>query len=141
MEPEESLQGRKGLVYYGDEMTVRVLNPEEFSILAELPDGIVPNPNLSVAVAAFDDEGKIVGRMFLALIAHVEFPWIAPEHRGGTLLRRMEDTLTEHVATLGVKEMSALAATEEIEDYLYRSGWKKDPETVWTKEIHNGQSA
>jgi hypothetical protein len=109
------------------------IDAERFPILKKIHDGFCPDPKHAVALLAMD-EGKPVGRIFLVAPTHVEGPWIAPAWRSTTLGWRLMRAIAWQAEQLGVKKMFAYG-TAETEDYLERLGYKKQPYTVWTKEI------
>ena len=113
-------------------MNLLVLDRADFDLLGEAPDGAIPDSDYTLAVAAFD-EGKLVGRMFLVALPHLEAPWIREDKRGGTLGARMEAMLVKRAEHFGLKRTFAFAVNEEIEDYLKRLGYEKTGYTVWEK--------
>lgn len=113
---------------------IKVLAPNEYQILAQAPDGVIPDPDWSIAIAEIEDD-KLIGRLFMMIVPHIEGPWIEPGYRKGRMLRDMEETLIEEMTSRGLKKLFAFAPDEEIESYLERSGYVKQPYTVWAKEI------
>ncbi len=115
-------------------MKVDKLSPKEFELLSAIDDGFTPDSRYSVAIAASEGQ-EIVGRIFLVSPVHVEGPWIAPEHRGGTIAKRLMDTAEKEARAAGVKKLMAYGANDEIEGYLKRLGFEQVRLTVWVKEL------
>lgn len=115
--------------------TVRVLDPEEYDLLRQVPDGFMPDPENSVAVVALDDSGRLAGRMTVVVIPHLEGTWVREDFRGGTVAFRMEKAVIERMRELGPKKLLAFVVDETHEGYMERLGYRKLQMTVWEKEI------
>jgi hypothetical protein len=116
-------------------LEIKVLKPEDYHLLKQAPDEFVPDPAMSVAVVAMDGE-RLVGKVLLVILPHVEGPWIHPDYRGGLIAKRGHDLLAEAVKEKwNITKLFAFGATEEIEGYLKRLGYTKEPLSVWSKEI------
>jgi len=112
--------------------TILPLSPGAYDLLAGAPGG-EPDPNYTLAVAAFDEQHDLVGRFFLVAMPHLEAPWIREDHRGGTLFWRMEKKLLEAASSFGINRIFAFAANDKMANYLRRGGYKKSDLTVWEK--------
>lgn len=116
-------------------MQVRLLKPNEYELLKQAPDKFVPDPRLSLVVAATSGD-KLIGRICVLPVCHVEGAWIKRKHRGNTIGFRMHKKLSEEASRLwNLGKLIAFAVDSEMEDYLNRLGYKKSPMTVWEKEI------
>lgn len=115
-------------------MVIEHLKADQYGELAGVADGFVPDPKSSVALVARNDH-EIVGRVFLLTPAHLEGPWVRPDLRGTTMGKRLIDAAEEVAKRCGVRKMFAYGASEDLENYLMRLGYKREPFTVWTKEI------
>lgn len=113
---------------------VKTLPKDSWELLKQAPDGIQLDPENSEAIVAIDD-GKLVGRMYLCVMPHIEGTWIEEKHRGGTLLVRLETELLRKARELGIKGILAFATDESHISYLRRRGYRKFPVTVWSKEL------
>ena len=115
-------------------MNIRVLAPSEYSRLASIEEGFVPDPEASIAVCAFDGE-EIVGRMLVVVMPHLMSVWVAPEKRGSTAGFRMEKVMVEELKRRGVSKVLAYVEDAKIDEYLNRLGYKREPYTVLSKEV------
>lgn len=103
-------------------------------MLACISDGVQPDPKSSVAVVAKDGD-EIVGRIFLIQPVHTECPWVREDLRGGTLLKRLTDAIEKEAKDRGVKKLFAFGASDQMESYISRLGYQKQPLTVWIKDL------
>jgi GNAT superfamily N-acetyltransferase len=115
-------------------ITVGRLPNDEFSRLESFHDGAKPDPASSIAVVA-QDGNEIIGRIFLVAPAHIEGPYIEEAHRGGTIAKRLVSVAATEARKCGITKLMAYGFSPELEDYLERLGFKKQPVTVWAKEI------
>lgn len=115
-------------------MEVKRISPEEFDCLKQFPDGAVPDPQMS-RVAVAKDGDKLAGRIFIVTPPHIEGPWVEPEYRGGTLLKRLTEWAEQEMREIGAKKVFAYGFSPELEDYLKRLGYTRQPITVWAKEL------
>lgn len=113
---------------------IRTLGADEFVKLETVSDGIVPDPEITIALVAEKDSG-IVARMFLMAPAHIEGTWIHEDARHGTLGKRLMDRMEIEAKKSGISKLFAYIAEPAIEDYVDRLGFVKQPVTVWMKEI------
>lgn len=113
---------------------VSILHHEDYDeILGQAPDRAVPDPAYTVAAAAVDGNGELVGRCFLVVLSHIEAPWIREDHRGGTLLKRLESLLVEYGEEFGIGKVFAFAGSPKLANYLERLGYTKSDLTVYEK--------
>lgn len=100
----------------------------------ELPKP-TPPPDCSVAVVAHDDEGKLIGTMYLVSPAHLEGAWVDFSKRGGWVLHRLVNKAEELSKKAKLSKLFAYAVDAKMENYLERLGYKKTPMTVWEKGL------
>lgn len=100
------------------------------------PDGI-QWPEDSLHVVTFGDDGKMLARVGLVAIPHVEGTWVDPSLRGTTTAARMLKRMEQEVKNLGRSHIFAFAQNSqpEVSEYLERFGYQKYPLTVWAKEL------
>ena len=100
------------------------------------PDG-VQWPEDSLHVVAFGDDGRMLARVGLIAIPHVEGTWVDPSLRGTTTAARLLSRMEREVRELGRSHLFAFAedSKPEVSEYLERFGYKKFPATVWVKEL------
>jgi hypothetical protein len=115
-------------------LEIRVLKPEEYHLLKQAPDEFIPDPSMSVAVAALED-GKLVGKVLMIIIPHLEGPWIAEKYRSRLMMAQGFNLMIDELRRRGLKKIFAFAANPEIEGYLKRMDFTSEPMTVWSKEI------
>ena len=115
-------------------ITVERLPKQEFGSLRKIEEGFVPNADESIVVVAKDGE-KIVGRMFLISVAHVEGTWIDAEARNGTIAARMMREMEKQAAGAGLRTIFAYAEDEKVGEYIERLGYSKVPLAVFRKEL------
>lgn len=114
-------------------MEVRALKPEEWGVLAEAPDGLVLDNRWVTAVVALEG-GKLVGRMYLCLMPHIEGTWVSENHRHGSVAFRVEKEMEKVAKGLGIGIILAYSGPEH-ERYLERLGFEKAQVTVWSKRL------
>ncbi len=110
------------------------LHPSEFDLLKQVGDGFCPDPEHSVALVARNGE-KIVGRIFLLPLSHIEGTFIEEAWRGGVMLRRLFNAIEIEARSEGLTKTFAYIATPQNESYIARLGYKKVPITVWEKDL------
>jgi GNAT superfamily N-acetyltransferase len=115
-------------------LTIRELAAEEFPLLGNVHEGLIPDPLQSVAIVA-EKDGEILGRVFLMQPVHVEGPWVREDHRGGTIGKRLMDQAELSAFTRGIKTVFAYAADAHLAGYLERLGYKKSELMVFTKDL------
>jgi ribosomal protein S18 acetylase RimI-like enzyme len=116
-------------------MEIRELTPDEIIAAREI-DG-VEFPVESVILGAVDDNGKIVGRIALMSLLHIEGTWVDEAHRGGSLAVRLVKKAENLLAANGFTSAIAYVAETqpEIGDYLQRFGYSRLPLAVWQKPL------
>lgn len=114
---------------------VRLLKAEEYGLMDEIPvsDRVKVTPDNTMVAGAFEGN-RLVGRLILVNVPHLECVWIAPEYRGATILKRMTRLLTHHLGKLSASKAFAFAINEQMEDYCRRLGFRRFA-TAWMKEI------
>jgi len=116
-------------------MRTEVITGSEMTKIPQ-PDG-VPWPEDSLHVVTLDDDGRLMARVSLIAIPHVEGTWVDPSLRGTTIAARMLKRMEEEVRNLGRTHLFAFAMDNqpEVSQYLERFGYKKFPVSVWVKEL------
>ena len=116
-------------------MEVRVLKPEEFGLMDQIPepDRIELNPDNMIVVGAFIDN-RLIGRLVAIALPHIEGAWISSDYRSGLVLARMDDLLVRHLKLLGAKSVAAFAVNPKMENYCRRLGYLEFA-TAWKKEV------
>lgn len=104
-------------------MIIRKLEAHEYGRLADIEEGFQPNPETSIAVVA-EDGGKIVGRMLLVVMPHIEGTWIDEKYRNGSIGYRMEREVERQSRELGVSKVMAYAPLE-LAGYMERLGFRR----------------
>ena len=94
-----------------------------------------PTPDQSIAVAAMEDSGNIVGWIFLVAPVHVEGIFISEAHRGGLLMHRLVERAEEEAKKLGLTKLLAYGQNKEMDGYIARLGYEKLPWSIWQKDI------
>lgn len=107
---------------------VRVLPPEEWDRLRELPFGAagLPDPQLAVILVAETPEGRIVGTWAAMNQVLLDGLWVAPEYRRTTLvaaklLRGMKDTMRR----IGLRHGFAIVHTTEVLSLAMKAGFTR----------------
>lgn len=121
-------------IVLSDNVQIHKLEAAEYPVLCQMDDGFKPDPQTSIALVAKQD-GEFVGRIFLLAPVHLEGPWVRPDKRGGMVGKRLVDKAEEEARAIGVTKLFAFGSSEDLEDYLHRLGFKKQPLTVWAKEL------
>lgn len=116
--------------------TTYYILPSELNFLAETPDDGQVLPKEFTILAAFDEKG-LAGRTTLVPLPHIEGTWVREDLRKSrvayTLLREVEKSIRaagRSHAWAFVEESNA-----EITNYMERLGYKKQPFTVWVKDM------
>ena len=110
------------------------LDKSEFPVLKTIGEGFLPDPKISIALIA-KDGNDIIGRIFLLAPTHIEGIWIKSGHRNRFLGKRLMDAAQSEAKRCGLTRLFAYGAYPETEEYLSRLGFKKEPLTVWAKDI------
>lgn len=116
-------------------MEVRVLEANEYDKLKDTPVGEVFTPDNSIVIVVEDANGKVVGRMALLNLIHLEGTWIEEGKRNGLILHKLEEALLAKAKECGLKYIHTYAPTLMHEDLLQRAGWERLPFSVWAKEV------
>lgn len=103
-------------------------------LLKHVADGWSPPPDQSVAIVAAKDD-RIVGRILLVAPAHVEGIWIDDRERGGRVMKALVDKIENEAKKQGISTVFAYAVDSQMEDYISRLGYEKQPWTVWRKNL------
>jgi len=112
---------------------IRQLEATEYPVLKGIADGCCPDPSQSLAFVGREGE-EITCRIFVMAPAHIEGPWIREDKRGQFLAKRLMDCAERAAKANGLNKIFAYG-NEETSGYLERLGYKKEPMTVWVKEI------
>jgi len=120
-------------------LDVRILNENEYGLLDSLPeDQRVNLDGRGGLIAAAFDDGKLVGRLALVMMPHIEFLWFDPDYHKSYVADRlgiaMEELLLVRLKELGAKLVVAFAINETVEKICQRRGYEKFA-TAWRKEI------
>lgn len=118
-------------------MEIRLLQPDEVA-LAEAVDGITLPPG-TLVIGALND-GKLVGRITLMSLIHLEGTWVDEAYRGGSTAARLVKRAEEVLAGGGVTSAWAYTpdAQPEVGDYLKRFGYSRMPLTIYQKFLNGG---
>lgn len=114
---------------------VKVLQPEDWDLLQQAPDGVILDNRWAAAIVATEN-GKLVGRMYLCLMPHIEGTWVAEEKQGSSVGFRLERQLEAQARSMHVSKVLAYC-TPEHETYMRRLGWTKANVTVWEKDLED----
>lgn len=104
------------------------------------PDGI-EWPDDSLHVISLGDDGRLLARVGLIALPHVEGTWVDESLRGTPAAARMLRRMEIEVKKLGRTHLYAFSHDEqpEVAQYLERFGYTKQPYTVWMKEVQKCQ--
>lgn len=126
-----------GVEYFlmrGNLLSIRRLDPSEFELLKQFPDGFAPNPNHSLVVVLSADE-KMVGRSSIVGVPHIEGTYLEPAYRKGALLKKLIAAIEVEAQKEGISQLLSFAPNVEVESYLARLGYSKMAITVWEKRL------
>ena len=115
-------------------IAVRRLQPNEWDKLPREKGEFIPDPDQSICIVALDDN-EVIGRLFLVAPTHVEGILIDQKWRGKNLMARLVIEIEKEARGMGFKKVFCYAANEEMEDYIKRLGYAKQPWTVFAKEL------
>lgn len=122
-------------------LTYRFLQTEEWHRLDGLVngDGPIPSPTISNVVVAEDEEGEIVGALFMQLALHMEPMVIAEKGRGKVDFRVFQDLLE---ASIGSSEANyyVFSPDAKIGKMCRVGGMTQLPYKVWMKHLVKEQS-
>ncbi len=117
---------------------LRLISPTE-AAKGLPPDGI-PWPAGSLVIGAFDTTGKLIGRIGMVELPHIEGIWVAEEHREGLLESSLTYALVERLLDITelISRDKVLAFVSDdkpgIGSIAERHGFRKLPLTVWMRE-------
>lgn len=107
------------------------------SVQANLVESDKNYPSDSIVILAIDDENKILGRIVIISLPHIENLEIEDNNSNGFLMRQLltqaEDVLRELNRTCAVSFISN--NNEKALDYAQRYGYEKLPMTVWMRDL------
>lgn len=112
----------------------RCLHASEYDKLRDIQDGYVPDPANSIALVG-ERNGDIAARMLLIRPWHIEGTWIREDARNGFILAGLMSRMQNEAKARGITNLLSFAPNEEVEHYLGRLGFKRQPISVWSKEI------
>ena len=112
---------------------IKILDRSEMDRLKSIEEGYVPNPEQGIVIIA-EENGEIIGRMMMLDMVHIEGTWVHPNHRGGTVGARLMKRLVKEAKDIGISKLVAYSDMM-TDDYMARLGFKRQPFTIWTKEI------
>lgn len=91
----------------------------------------------SIVIFATDEENKILGRIAIISLPHIENLEIEDSNNNGLLMKQLltqaENTLKELNRTCAVSFISN--DNEKALDYAQRYGYEKLPMTVWMRDL------
>ncbi len=118
-------------------MEIRLLKPDEIA-LAEVVDGVT-FPEGTLIIGALSD-GRLVGRIALMRLWHLEGTWVDEAYRGGTLAARLVTQAERALVMMGCTAANAYTPDDhpEVGNYLSRFGYARLPVTPWTKLLNEG---
>lgn len=102
--------------------------------LDEWPEDAALRSDQAICIAAIKGE-KIVGRIFLTSIIHMEGIEIDEAERNSTLMGRLVEEAEKEAKTLGISTLLAFSANPLMEDYIYRLGYNRMPWSVWSRSL------
>jgi len=114
-------------------METRRLREDEFDLLRSTPEPNDISPENTAVIAAFDGN-RLVGRLAVLNVPHIEGVWIDRQYRNGTMLSRLERKAVEILRECGASAVLAVAINNKIEGYLERLGYKRIG-SLWSKEV------
>ena len=116
-------------------MEIRVLTTEDEIQQAEALDGVrFPREN-SIFIGAINSDGKVVGRIVLMSLVHLEGTIVAEDYRGSSAAIRLVAEAEQTLMGLGFNSAIAYTpmADAKIGAYMQRVGYQRFPVEVWQK--------
>lgn len=113
---------------------IQKLEAKDYSVLADIADGFIPEPHSSIVLVAVDGK-EIIGRIFLLAPVHIEGPWIREDKRNAFLGKQLIESVEEQAKNAGITKLFAYGIDQKTEDYLKRLGFGKLRMSVWSKAI------
>lgn len=80
-------------------------------------------------IAVVEVDGQIVGCWSLTALLHAEGIWIHPEHRDGSVLRKLLRWMTQTARDIGVGTVLTGALSPTVVDLVKRYGGQEMPQT------------
>lgn len=116
-------------------LNYRLLKPEEWSKLDSLINGqgSIPGPESSEVAVAEDEEGNLVGALFIQMTMHMEPLVISPESKGAVNFSLLKKTLMEDVG-LEHTPFYAFSGDARVGKMCKLEGMKQLPFRVWFRE-------
>ena len=115
---------------------IKLLEGEERAQALSVDGFTIPVPPETLVLGAVED-GRVVGRIMLLQMLHLEGTWVAEDKRGSTLAPRLVKAAEELLVRCG--STHAIAYTPEsnpqIGQYLERFGYSRFPVTTWQKSL------
>lgn len=105
--------------------TVKVLAPDEFSILDQAPDKVRPDARFVTAIVA-EREGRLLGRRFLCLVPHIEGAWQLPECDVSAIENEVKERIRE-------MRLTGVMRAAPINEDLTSQGYEPLPMLLWVK--------
>lgn len=120
-----------------DNITVRFLNPDEYSLIDRFfDDEKVPrlDPVWSKVVAAFDTTtDQVVGIMVLQLVAHAEPIIIDPVYRGEGIWRPMAEMMDGYAEFVCIPGLYTQPTGEAAKAICRKMGFEEREHPLWCK--------
>ena len=113
----------------------RLSSTEYYEVLPKLHDGFCPDPKMSIAIVA-ENNDQVIGRIFLVTPVHLEGPWVrhSPKTLGHWLSIALIKEAEKEAKGLGISKLFAYG-TDKTEAALQKLGFSRSQMTVWEKEI------
>lgn len=109
----------------------RLLKPDEYNRLAEVPDfaGTYPNPESSVVIIQESDDGELEALLVAEAMIHLEPFWVAEPLRGsgGAIFKSLLPAMFAYLNHRKVGAFITTATSEQSADYLKRLGLRELP--------------
>lgn len=116
-------------------LNYRLLIVEEWSKLDPLVNGQgpIPSPESAAVAVAEDEEGRLVGALFVQMTLHMEPLVISPNSRDVVNFRRLQETLVKD-AELEHTPFYAFSQDSRVGKMCKLVGMKQLPYRVWFRE-------
>lgn len=123
-------------------LTYRFLQTEEWDRLDELVngEGPIPPPTISNVAVAEDEDGEIVGALFLQLALHMEPLIITEKGKGKVDFRSFKDLLEASIAS-AESVYYVFSPDAKIGKMCRVGGMTQLPYKVWMKHLVKGKSS
>jgi N-acetylglutamate synthase-like GNAT family acetyltransferase len=87
------------------------------------------------AFVAESRDGKLVGRIFIVSVAHLEGIYVDESRRGSALMNLLVQRAEGELRMIGASTAFAYGNGQVMEDYIARLAYLKEPWSVWRKEL------